>query len=678
MLSLDHTLPAIARRRRAAGFPPPQPVIFPSHAYGYWEGQGQSNMTGFNQVSDVPIALRVVNPGIEMMTNDPGWRPYILLDDGESETFDGQTYTGKIDEIEIPPAAGGAGPLIGLHEAMINGDLDQDGSLIPAGLLMGKFTDAGKLLHVFLPDHDDGTPPLGGANFNARNNVLPGSLRARLATDTIFAQGKIWMHGEANAAAARVAANTGVPEITEYAAGFESLRTFDREQLGVAVLPYYVCAIAEADVYDEAINSALRSTCRWSVAADGSVTDLGVGRDMTSYLIDHAIDLGGSMHFDMTQMRSIGALVWDAHQHLTGSAFGLTEDYPITAITPVHQTPPVAIAISDTEIQVTNVLNEDGVVYGLIQPTGGPAQDAAAIMNGGQENVAGLRGRSAVLGFSGLNAETDYDVWIAFETSSGDRAAVKMASAQTEAAPATAWSPADAGALIWLDAQDAATVTEDAGELTIWTDKGVNAVAVSPTSASNRPVFDAAGLNGLPALSFDCDDDLEGAGMALAADMCLLVVAEIGQVVNGSESLIDFEAQNLKVRAGNSAEFRARFELQNGSAVNLTPSPVTDYSGAPHLFLARYDAAAQQIDVWIDGGMVASGNGYATPIGAADNMRLMRHFGSALRLEGMLGEVVAISSALSEDRERLEGYAAHLWGLTGQLPAGHPYKSVAP
>jgi hypothetical protein len=207
-------------------------------------------MTGFNQVSDVPIALRVVNPGIEMMTNDPGWRPYILLDDGESETFDGQTYTGKIDEIEIPPAADGTGPLIGLHEAMINGDLDQDGSLIPAGLLMGKFTDAGKLLHVYLPDHGDGTPPLGGANFNARNNALPGSLRARLATDTIFAQGKIWMHGEANAATARVAANTGVHEITEYAAGFESLRTFDREQLGVAVLPYYVSAIAEADVYD--------------------------------------------------------------------------------------------------------------------------------------------------------------------------------------------------------------------------------------------------------------------------------------------------------------------------------------------------------------------------------------------------------------------------------------------
>jgi len=94
MLSLNHSLPAIARRRRGAGFPPPQPVVFPAHAFGYWEGQGQSNMTGFNQVGDAPANLRVVNPNIEMMTNDPGWRPYILLDNGESETVDGAVYDG--------------------------------------------------------------------------------------------------------------------------------------------------------------------------------------------------------------------------------------------------------------------------------------------------------------------------------------------------------------------------------------------------------------------------------------------------------------------------------------------------------------------------------------------------------------------------------------------------------
>ncbi len=678
MLSLNHTLPAIARRRRAAGFPPPQPVVFPSHAYGYWEGQGQSNMTGFNQVGDAPAVLRVVNPGIEMMTNEPGWRPYILLDDGESETVDGETFVGKIDEIEIPPAAGGAGPLIGLHEAMINGDLDQDGVLIPAGILIGKFADAGKLLHAFLPDHDDGTQPLGGANFNARNNALPSSLRTRLINDTIFAQGKIWMHGEANAAAARAAANIAAPEIADYAAGFEGLRAFEREQLGVPDLPYYLCAVSEADVYDQAINDALRSVCRWRVTPDGTVSDLGAVRDATCYFIDHGIDLGSSMHFDMTQTRAIGALVWNAHQHLTGSPHGLTENYPITAITPVHQTPPVAATVSDTEIEVSNVLNEDGVVYGLIQPTGLPAPDVTSIIGGAQESVLALHGRSAVLGFTDLAAETDYDIWIAFEAASGDHATLKLVNAQTEATPASAWRPSDAGALIWLDAQDASTLSEDAGELTAWADKGANTVAVSPTSAANRPIVNVTGLNGLPAIDFDGNDDLEGSGVALAPDMCLLVVAAIGQVTNGSEALIDFEAENLKVRAGNNAQFRARYELQNGSVVNLNPSPVTDYSGAPHLFLARYDSAAQKIEVWIDGVMVASGSSYTSPISGSDNMRLMRHFGSALRLEGTLGEVVAISSALTEDQQKLEGYAAHRWGMTSLLPSGHPYKTVAP
>ena len=31
-----------------------------------------------------------------------------------------------------------------------------------------------------------------------------------------------------------------------------------------------------------------------------------------------------------------------------------------------------------------------------------------------------------------------------------------------------------------------------------------------------------------------------------------------------------------------------------------------------------------------------------------------------------------------ENRQKLEGYLAHKWALTAKLPAGHPYKTVAP
>ncbi len=43
------------------------------------------------------------------------------------------------------------------------------------------------------------------------------------------------------------------------------------------------------------------------------------------------------------------------------------------------------------------------------------------------------------------------------------------------------------------------------------------------------------------------------------------------------------------------------------------------------------------------------------------------------------GEVLAFSRALPEaERQKIEGYLAHKWNLTGVLPGSHPYKRIAP
>jgi hypothetical protein len=48
-------------------------------------------------------------------------------------------------------------------------------------------------------------------------------------------------------------------------------------------------------------------------------------------------------------------------------------------------------------------------------------------------------------------------------------------------------------------------------------------------------------------------------------------------------------------------------------------------------------------------------------------------------LNGDLGELIITRTALSAaERQRLEGYAAHKWGLAANLPGGHPYQSVPP
>jgi hypothetical protein len=47
--------------------------------------------------------------------------------------------------------------------------------------------------------------------------------------------------------------------------------------------------------------------------------------------------------------------------------------------------------------------------------------------------------------------------------------------------------------------------------------------------------------------------------------------------------------------------------------------------------------------------------------------------------QGRIAEVVVANTlADAGDRQRLEGYLAHKWGLQGNLPADHPWKAAPP
>ena len=53
--------------------------------------------------------------------------------------------------------------------------------------------------------------------------------------------------------------------------------------------------------------------------------------------------------------------------------------------------------------------------------------------------------------------------------------------------------------------------------------------------------------------------------------------------------------------------------------------------------------------------------------------------GGSYRPDWTLAEILILDGVPStDDRQRLEGYLAHKWALTGSLPADHPYKSAAP
>ena len=47
--------------------------------------------------------------------------------------------------------------------------------------------------------------------------------------------------------------------------------------------------------------------------------------------------------------------------------------------------------------------------------------------------------------------------------------------------------------------------------------------------------------------------------------------------------------------------------------------------------------------------------------------------------DGKIGEIILLNSlSTSDERQILEGYLAHKWGIESELPSDHPYKISAP
>jgi hypothetical protein len=68
-----------------------------------------------------------------------------------------------------------------------------------------------------------------------------------------------------------------------------------------------------------------------------------------------------------------------------------------------------------------------------------------------------------------------------------------------------------------------------------------------------------------------------------------------------------------------------------------------------------------------------------TSTGWGTSNAIGRVFSGDYSHRGLISEIIITPSTISSaDRERVEGYLAHKWGLTADLPSGHPYKTSPP
>ena len=262
------------------------------------------------------------------------------------------------------------------------------------------------------------------------------------------------------------------------------------------------------------------------------------------------------------------------------------------------------------------------------------------------------------------------------------------------------WTPAslDADLALWLDATDADTITLNGASVSAWSDKSTNGYSLTQSTASNQPAWDqslsAYQINGKPAVVWNAaSQGLESSAFVLGdatnnktLPMQVYAVLQLDLPTawatfhvwdglnNSNErwfarfssggNFIQVMTRNINEGDGTSAE-------NNGSSVSVGSNPVmlevvnNRQGNASSILLDGTEIIAAQFgDEGFDGLILGNWiNAASTP----------------LSLGGRMGEFLITSGTQTQaEREKIEGYLAHKWGLTANLPSDHPYKTVAP
>lgn len=277
--------------------------------------------------------------------------------------------------------------------------------------------------------------------------------------------------------------------------------------------------------------------------------------------------------------------------------------------------------------------------------------------------------------------------------------------ARPVSAGAVLWTPLNMAVVpqIYLDAQDS-VVTDVSGACSAISNLGSMGSDgdFSQATSANRPTILAAAVNGKRALSFDGTDDVLTAASTAAKSVFKNVSAAYTFVVYKKRTL--------------DATPKARYMLYSGDVYGAARfSPLCGLDGAgrgnkPAVFAKRLDAdnaatlgapsvsqgayaiVMHSVDfssraglIRVDGTQVvsnatltaSSGNtsdtvsGVSISVGAYPTGILASDVDLAAIVIGNAQHSVA-------EFEKLEGWAAHKYGLTANLPGGHPYKTVAP
>jgi hypothetical protein len=239
------------------------------------------------------------------------------------------------------------------------------------------------------------------------------------------------------------------------------------------------------------------------------------------------------------------------------------------------------------------------------------------------------------------------------------------------------WSPANITTALWLDAADASTVTTVTGAVSQWNDKSGNGRNATQSAAGSRPALISNVYTGKSAIRSDgIDDFLSITPFSVSAGIRAYAVIN---PISPSPARRNGDWVWMTDYIAPSPHFSGTPTSDWYSSFFSTSRPQITATGIPPDTL--YLTFIEQTGTQLKGrafGTVAESTVAATFNGTpTTSFQLFSTFAFTPALLDIC-EVVFIQSPLTDQQQKTEGYLAHKWGLTANLPNDHPYKTVGP
>ena len=204
-------------------------------------------------------------------------------------------------------------------------------------------------------------------------------------------------------------------------------------------------------------------------------------------------------------------------------------------------------------------------------------------------------------------------------------------------------------------------------------------------TAGKQPTTGTANQNSLNVLSFDGGDYLQKSSSNVKnIDQTWFVVAQVDTVDNSSDSLLAYGGWADGKWQFNSDHGTAFYgKMRKNASTGITgvsrASSSTNLIGSYRLYSLSFNRTNSTFSAWMDGTNNNDSKADATAIAVNSKITVMGSRQSTPNSPiGKMAEIIYLKSVADTDRIKVEGYLAHKWGVTSNLPSTHLYKSTAP